>query len=729
MTSLISKSLSLGLSALLLGTAVAGALAQGTSPKGRESGTQQSARYSLNVWAPQELQLGGQLDQYGSYVVILRPSPGDDYWYRLPHTIEMTGALPAGVELVQKGTDFGSLAHFEGTPTELGAFTVQLRGVMEDGQSTTTSVITMVVSDPRLTEWKATPYGFDSTRKLRVGMAAAGFGVELQSPTTWARLRVPLSLEAEGLPEGVELVRDSQGGYSLQGQPTTAGVYACKLRFSWLDGGLVDEVNVSVQVVGEDYVPAYTLGGYLGQAFRVNRAVEPGWNFFYVDDEFGARHNDAVITVAGLPKGIVWKVGEPGSFDGLSGVPEEAGVFEFTAKATLPDGGVTPEAKFTITVLDSIPAERAAGTYDCLVQREEANDGNGGRLLVSLTRTGKLSGYLIHNFQRYPFTPASATYADTGALRIAPPKSGVVFEGQVQDEGWYGDERLMLTGLLRRSVSSEDDSSPGNGAWVSGHQSQVRIAADPSPFAGPDRVNMIFVRNPWSDESQPAGTGFLSFKVAASGVVTGTFWAADGSAPVSVATRISEYPEGGRFPLYLITTNDSGRASLSGEIFLNANSDAAGTANWYQAPSDRGSFPGGIAMVNYTGVIGSRYAAQPDNLNLLGLEEGILNAELELEGAGLVDELDVPLTVSNNAIVVGAAPPPAVSGVKVKLDKKTGIVTGSLKVKTGGVGAAKTVQFRAMLDPQNPGAVGHFTLRGASRGVKAGAVRIAPRAE
>jgi hypothetical protein len=65
--------------------------------------------------------------------------------------------------------------------------------------------------------------------------------------------------------------------------------------------------------------------------------------------------------------------------------------------------------------------------------------------------------------------------------------------------------------------------------------------------------------------------------------------------------------------------------------------------------------------------------------------------------------------------------------VQLKLDRKTGIVTGTMRVKTEGAQAPQTVQFRAMANAQSGGAVGHFTTRGDSKSIKAGAIQLAPK--
>jgi hypothetical protein len=48
----------------------------------------------------------GEPLSYEGMIVILRPSPGDNFWYRLPHRVEVLGDLPPGIELVQKGAGF-----------------------------------------------------------------------------------------------------------------------------------------------------------------------------------------------------------------------------------------------------------------------------------------------------------------------------------------------------------------------------------------------------------------------------------------------------------------------------------------------------------------------------------------------------------------------------------------------------------------------------------------------
>ena len=139
---------------------------------------------------------------------------------------------------------------------------------------------------------------------------------------------------------------------------------------------------------------------------------------------------------------------------------------------------------------------------------------------------------------------------------------------------------------------------------------------------------------------------------------------------------------------------------------------------------------------------------QPAGLNLFGLQESVANAELDLIGADLGGELEVPLTMSSKAIqaapraavlqvapnlqaplkvaaaapvpapkaaviapaVVKAAPVPVASGMSVRYDAKTGLVTGSVNIKRDVSSKARTANFRGMLAPDGKSVMGHFTI-------------------
>jgi hypothetical protein len=657
-------------------------------------------------------------------LTIDRPSPQDDSWYRLPHTVEMTGTLPPGIKLIQQRNPW-DLPQIQGTPTEAGTFTVQFRAVMEDGLSTSTATVTFTVKDPRETKLQPSLIPRRGVEGTPGPLGHIQF--RLQSSRRSITVAPDLvKVEADGLPDGVQLKasqRRQDPPFSLVGT-AKSGSYPYVLRFQWADGQPLGETTGNLEILPADALEQYSMTVWLQEA-RAGRENSSGVAI-YLQNATGTtvntvKNSPILFEMSGLPEGLTY---DPQS-NSLRGTPRGAGVYRIAISAKDSAGKLLAQSHQDLTVQEAVSASAAAGTYDTLIDRSEPNGNNGGRLIVSVTRTGNITGFLLYKFQKYPFSSKNARFKD-GAFRISPPNSGVLIEGFLEESGLAessdGETNVPLF-FLEGKITRGDD-------WlgsVSGKRAAARPANNPSPFASSERVNLIFVRDPWSSPDQPAGTGFLSYYVKPSGVVTGTYWGADGSAPVSVATRIIHTVEGGYFPLYLVTQNDSGKGSLSAQLFLNARGDSAGHGSFYQPATNKGSFPDGISLINYTGVIGSRYAAQPDNLNTLGLEEGMQNAELELEGAELDEDITVPVTVTGKSTVITGTPTQKVATVQAKLDKKTGLVIGKMELMNEASGR-KSVTFRAMVNPAG-GAVGHFTLKGTTKRVKAGSISLAPKSK
>jgi hypothetical protein len=106
-------------------------------------------------------------------------------------------------------------------------------------------------------------------------------------------------------------------------------------------------------------------------------------------------------------------------------------------------------------------------------------------------------------------------------------------------------------------------------------------------------------------------------------------------------------------------------------------------------------------------VIGSRHTPDPAGLNLLGLEESIKTAQLDLIGEDVPAEPEIALTVQRASMKVASNA--NVSGVKMQFDKKTGILTGSLTLPATKTSRARAVTFRGVRTPKGTGIIGHFT--------------------
>jgi hypothetical protein len=671
------------------------------------------------------LKVGEEISGWESLILVLRPSPGDNFWYRLPHTVQVTGDLPPGIRLVQNQAAF-SLAHFAGTPTQAGQFTVQLQATMADGLTTTQETVTFSITDPRDESYTVQTWGLSRLRKgLQVGNAGAFLVGQRQS-----LLKAPTKVQATGLPAGVTVAESGSAGYySFQGAPEVVGKFSVKLAFSWPDGAPITETSVDLEVLPADYQPQQTLYVVGSQTIRKNVAYAPqGYRapFLYVEDEFGARSSEQLtITTTGLPAGLSIDSQTPGT-GFVVGRPTETGTFATIFRATLPDGTTTNEVVFSIEVLPAIPLTALAGTYDSVVDRSESlNGNNGGRLRFTVTRSGQATGFLVHKLVRYPFSSAAVTLdPDTGDVTIAPPGAGVTVSGSIalNDEfsffGGRPQPYFDFYGVVANASSS---------AAVNGARATVRSAADPSPYASDKKINLVFVNDSNAPAGQPSGAGFLSASINSVGNVTLTVWAPDGSAPVSLATTLSETPYGATFPVYFILPNSSGSSTLAGQIFVNADGDAAGQLSWYQSATNRGAFPDGISLVEYTGVIGSRYAPELTGLNLLGLAESITTAQLDLIGDEVPAEPELALTVQRAALK--AAPSPKARGVKLQFDKKSGILTGSLTLPATKTSRARAVTFRGIRTPKGTGIIGHFTAPSTAKATRrvAGTLKIGSR--
>lgn len=581
---------------------------------------------------------------------------------------------------------------------------------MADGLSTTQESVTFVITDPRDDSYTVKTWGLTRFRQgLQVGNAGAYLVSQSQS-----LLKAPVNVQAKGLPAGVTVVASNDPGYyTVQGAPEVAGQFSVKLTFSWPDGSMIAETTQDLKVFPVDYQPQQTLSVIVPGPIRKNvNYSASGFQapFLFVEDEFGARSSEKLtITSTGLPTGLSVDSQSEG-IGYVVGRPTETGTFDVTFRATLPDGTITNLVEASIQVLPAIPFTDSAGTYDNVVQRSESlNGNNGGRLRFTLTSGGQTSGFLIHNLVRYPFSSSAVKIdAETGDITITPPGAGVTVKGTIalSDEFSVGSPQQYFT--FDGEVANDSSSIAVNGA-----RATRRSASDPSPYAGDQNINFVFVNGSGVSAGQPTGAGFLAARISSVGNVTLTVWAPDGSAPVSLATTLSETSYGATFPVYAILPNSSGASTLAGQIFVNADGEAAGELSWYQSATNRGAFPDGIALVNYTGVMGSRYTTEPAGLNLLGLEESIKTAQLDLIGEDVPTEPEVALTVQRAAM--RAAPAANVRGVKLQFNRKTGILTGSLTLPATKTSRARAVTFRGVRTPKGTGIVGHFTAPSSSK--------------
>ena len=100
-------------------------------------------------------------------------------------------------------------------------------------------------------------------------------------------------------------------------------------------------------------------------------------------------------------------------------------------------------------------------------------------------------------------------------------------------------------------------------------------------------------------------------------------------------------------------------------------------------------------------------------MNILGLEESILNAQLDLIGEDVPADAEVSLTVQRNSMRALASS--KVRGVKLNFDRKTGLLTGSMTMPATKTSRARAVTFRGIRTPNGAGMIGHFSAPSAKK--------------
>ena len=694
---------------------------------------------------------------WDTFLVILRPSPGDDYWYRLPHTIEVRGALPEGIELVQKGPGFHQLACFKGTPTKAGVYPIVLQATMADGIKTAELSLTLTVANPA-DDSNAMLFTYGRTRFLAGEMLQQPcLAVYFPSGAGGVPRQEGSGLKVTGLPPGLSVVESGESGsnlmFEIEGIPLNTGVYP--VAFEWVSSGnvVVARAERGFEVLPANVTVSKSLTVSPGVGIRPLRQFEkiwqgtPGVPMFNLTDSLGRSVDSGFKVVAeGLPKGL--SIGS--GFPAFEGTAQQSGQFNVRFKAVFDEGGETEWQSVELQIEASnwsAIRSAAAGVYDCLIERsEELNQNNGGRLFVTVTASGALSGYVINGFGRFPFSARDAAIEEqSGKLSIRPPGSGLLFEGEIQedDQGYSTPNRkvFVLIGTLQTETGAGFVS-------ICGMQATRRVGSARSPYGAALPINLMVMEGDiFSMAAEvgdaPIGISFMTVRVSNAGIVTATVWPADGSAPASTSTRLSETESNGaRFNLHFGLVNSSGRNSMLAQMFVNLDGDAAGLLSWYQNASARGMFPEGIPLIQYGGVIGSRDVPAKTGLNLEGFEKGIANAELELLRSENETDAVQLLTIDDKSISVArveaprlpagaaaaAAPSPSITGMKMRYDARSGMVTGSGRLKPQDGGPARTINFRGMRAPGGEFLAGHYVLSGVGRTVPpvAGQMRITP---
>jgi hypothetical protein len=338
--------------------------------------------------------------------------------------------------------------------------------------------------------------------------------------------------------------------------------------------------------------------------------------------------------------------------------PNIAGTYYLRILAT--DTASNVGASVAIAVVVGAPTQpapvglpAAEGSYEGLVDGNEAGDAFGGYATFTLTKTGRLTGKVLYN-------------------GVAIPVNGVIdangnFTGQPPGLGLY----------LAAGAGGETD-APGYSIFgaVSGQGGSASFQIGRAAYSAGEAVPeagkyTVLLSASSSAASIPQGTGYAFVSVAKTGggvVMSGKL--ADGT-PFSAAGFLVQGANGDQ-----VLVSDpllySKKGLLAGFVTFEkfVTSDFDGVFEWVRPPETESSlYAAGFATD--LGVIGSIYVKPAKNVVLPSLSAGTLT----LTGGGLSSAISQSLSVSSKGALVVIQPAPY--KLKIVANTATGAISGS----------------------------------------------------
>lgn len=313
-------------------------------------------------------------------------------------------------------------------------------------------------------------------------------------------------------------------------------------------------------------------------------------------------------------------------------------------------------------VVEDLPA-KIVGTHRGLVERMALyNNGYGGSFVLAITKTGSFTGTLTRGKDVHRFKGALDTYAGESftTANLVIPRAAPATPLDLTF--------TLENGLLEGSLGRDDEDYVR--VW-----SVQEWTSLPSPLSSlPGLYNVPLVTSA-TTASYPLGNGYLSATLSPKGKLTYAGRLADGT----TLTGGAGLGEGNALPMHHMLYGNTG--SIQGALTLGA-SPAAVFANvdWIksvQPPnSTTRSYRHGFPLHGLTGT-GGRYIAPQGDALVLGLPLTANNAKLIFSEGGLFQPFSVTFGIAAKNIPLLTAGLTNPQQLKLSLNAKTGLLTGS----------------------------------------------------
>lgn len=564
------------------------------------------------------------------------------------------GSLPPGLSL----TSTGSL---RGIPTQTGISSFTLK-ITDSHQLTAEAGVSLnVITSPiSIINGPSLPQGVRS-EGYSLQLAAAG-GTE---PYRW-------TVYSGTLPDGYTL---SEGGL-LTGTTRSPGIYSFRVLVQ--DADDTATTRMLSLLVGTQYLPPALDAPALGST--------------HVGAEYTAALSAAnypkSFKVTGLPKGLVCQA-KTGI---ISGRAKESGDFPLTIIASNPGGKSAPAAA-TLTVRP-LPDSWLGNFNGFILPHESANGSLGGQFSLSVTRAGSYT---------LKATLATGTKAARGYLSESSPHLLAQVHGQELRLDFESGSQTV-TGTL-----GDAQAEGWRLVWHARNQPATSYAGFYSAGAPPV--------NP-ADSTVPQGAGFYSVRVSTGGKATVAGQTATGD-KVTGSIGLGPQGEGGQFrPLYRKLGSQLGLWQITAGAGQAPSGNQLSGTLWWLKPADgkrlygQGFGPlelpltGGYLAPKPAGSIIEGYPSDTV-LSLLfaggGVESAFPDPSMALSFAGRTSKTAPALSAENPA------------RVKIKVNKASGLLSGSFVLQEPGSAVKRTVKFQGSFLPgqeNNVRARGYFLLPG-----------------
>jgi hypothetical protein len=554
------------------------------------------------------------------------------------------------------------------------------------------------------------PLAVNEGGTLTLNQTAAGPGISYQ----WLRDGQPLVNDLAAGVSGVDRAK-----LVIKNVTTVAaGVYACRLTMADAAGG------AALEQLGPEQPVSITLRPI------VNELVLGPWRVGgSVTDLVTAQNGATRFAIRGLPAGVILNP----TTGQLSGRPQVARTYSLSITASNAAG--RSGIKVVPVVCEDF-AGKAQGGFDGLIARSPLNAELGGWIKCTVARSGALSGQLTVGRVRHRFSGGMETLPGpnpTATLTIPRGRTQPALTLNLAFDAATGAVTGTLTDGVQPAAAVTCRRNPWHlrnqpaTAWSGTYTAAIQPVEALGMNGGMDEATDLVVPEEAAIPPEPLliprGAGFVTAKVAASGLVSWSGRLADGAA----FTWSSTLSEDGLSSLHTLLYGGTGSAQGWNQWQAPAAEETEvtldGSLDWFkyvQLSTKVTNYRAGFPLHDLS-LSGGRYQPPAAGERVLGItDDPQRNAGLrfsqggiELAALGAAASIDFTLTTAHKGVLLPAAENPAQTRL-TRLVASSGAFQGTFVLQDarpgGGTTLTRRVTYFGLVVPRLGKGFGYFLL-------------------